>query len=127
MADFDIAAPGPWGQPTNARVTSAATINANVVKAAPGNLYGWFIYNNTGAAKYVKFYDKATAPVPATDTPKFTLVLAANTTGRGASEVQLSLAMTFAVGISYVITNAVADADATVTAANDVVGTILFV
>lgn len=48
---------------------SAATTNANVIKATPGRVYGYQISNTNAAARYIKLYNKATAPTVGTDTP----------------------------------------------------------
>jgi hypothetical protein len=47
-----------------------------VVKTGPGALTGYYLSNSGAAARYVKLYDKATAPTEA-DTPKLTLFLGA--------------------------------------------------
>ena len=47
---------------------SAASNNATVVKATPGRLLRVQAFNNNAAIRYLKLYDKATAPA-ATDTP----------------------------------------------------------
>src|SRR5690242_4134795 len=48
---------------------SAATTNATNIKASAGQVYGYDIYNNNAAVRFVKFYNKATAPTVGTDTP----------------------------------------------------------
>ena len=101
-----------------ARVAAAASTNATSVKASPGVLSGGILCNNTAAAKFFKFYDKASAPTVGTDTPKFTLIIPAN------NNIVLDHAVGagFTVGIAYAITGAIGDADTTVLAANDVHG-----
>lgn len=66
----------PAAAPTQYRTL---TVNATgaVIKATPGNLYGWSIQNLDGAVIYVKFYDKATAPTSG-DTPVRVIQIAAN-------------------------------------------------
>ncbi len=105
---------------TTARVKSAATTNITVVKASPGNVSAIVLVNNSAAKKFVKFYDKATAPVLATDVPKFTLVLQPNVA------LTTDALIGFSAGISYAITNLVADTDATVVAVDDVHGFIAY-
>lgn len=106
------------GRPNVARVSAAASTNATSVKAAPGVLYGFVLRNTAAAAKFVKFYDKASAPTVGTDTPKFVVPLAAN----GFAEVFPEHGVPFALGIAYAITGAVGDSDTTAVTANDVHG-----
>ena len=39
-----------------ARIAAASGTNATVVKNAPGNLYGWYLYNNTSSIRVIHFY-----------------------------------------------------------------------
>lgn len=113
----------PTGQPyTHVRVASAATTNATSVKATPGRVYGIALANTSAAAKFVKLYNKASAPTVGTDTPVHTIALAAG------QRVDLSwpVGMPFSTGIAYAITGAVADSDTTAVAANDVHGGLLY-
>jgi hypothetical protein len=104
--------------PTAARIASAASTNATSVKASAGNLYRVFVANTTGAAKFMKFYNKASSPTVGSDTPVFTLAIPAN----GMITLGLDFPYAFSTGIAYAITGAVGDADTTATAANDVHG-----
>src|ERR1700757_4598028 len=45
-------------------VVSAATTNAANVKASPGQVYGWRIFNNTGYPVYIKLHNTAGTPTP---------------------------------------------------------------
>jgi len=100
------------------RKLSLATTNATLVVAGRARLHSLCLQGTTAAAKYVKVYDKATAPVVATDIPKFTFMVPAN--GQIISP-EFGFGIPFDLGIAYVITNLVADTDATVVAANDVI------
>ena len=106
---------------TDSRVKSAATINATTLKATAGNLYGFILSNRSSKGRYIKFYDKASAPNPATDTPKFTVFLEP-------AVMQPPFEPTFPIfftsGISYTITTNVADTDNTAVAVDDVHGLI---
>src|SRR5581483_5493004 len=66
------------GAATKARVKSAASTNATSVKASAGRLYQIHLCNTSAALKFVKFYNKASAPTVGTDTPVATYPLAAN-------------------------------------------------
>lgn len=103
--------------PTPIAINSAATTNASVVKASAGTLFGLTLWNNGAAAAFVKLFNKATAPVPGTDTPVMVIPI-----GAGAM-VQLNfsdLGHRFATGIGIAITNLQADLDATAIAAGQV-------
>jgi hypothetical protein len=109
----------PGGRLLNARIASAASTNATSVKPAPGTLYGIHVHNTSAAAKFLKLYNKASAPTVGTDTPVLTVPIAAGVS-RDINFGDIGLA--FSLGIAYAITNLVADSDTTVVAANDVVG-----
>lgn len=102
--------------PKIARVVAAATTNVTLVKDAPSVLSGFLLTNLSAAAKYVKIYDKATAPVLATDTPVATIALPAGAVATFPVDLGLTK------GFGYAITGAAADDDATAVAANDVIG-----
>lgn len=108
---------------TVGRVKAAATINATVVKASQANLLGLHLYNNTASAKFLKLYNKATAPAVASDTPVMTIPIPPN------NFVSLThdIGINFAAGLAYVITGAIGDTDATATAVDDVTGGIFYV
>jgi len=92
-----------------------------VVKATAGKVYGYHLINAAVAARYVKIYDKATAPTGA-DTPVLTLALAA-----GADlSFHTDLGIVFGTGIGLRATTGIADADAGAPAANDVVANVLY-
>lgn len=106
-----------------ARVMSAASTNATSVKASVGNIYGWSFANTTASAKYVKLYNKASAPTVGTDVPVLTIMVPAN----GRADLMLSaIGNNFLNGIAYAITGAAADSDATAVAVNDVVGALFY-
>lgn len=103
------------------RAAAAANQDATLVKSSAGNLADIVLINRAAAERFIKFYDKATAPTSA-DAPAFTIALKA---GEPFS-INLSAPIRFAAGIGYRITTAVADADATAATAEDVHGFLLF-
>ena len=107
------------------RLLSAATTNANSIKASAGNVYGWYITNTNANPRFVKLYDKASAPTVGTDTPKLTLVIPGSTTGAG-SNVHFNPAVNFTTGIAIAITGVVTDADTTAVALNEVVVNLFY-
>jgi hypothetical protein len=105
---------------TKLRVLSAATTNLTSVKAAPTKVVNGVITNTTAAVKYVKFYDKASAPVPASDTPVMTLPIAANSS-LYIYDIAGDDGIYFHVGFGYAIVGAQIDTDVTAVALGDVV------
>lgn len=99
--------------PTPTNFTSAATTNLTSVKSSAGTLYGIAWANNTAATVYLKLYNKTSAPVPASDTPIFTVPIAAGAVG-GLGVAQLGvLGHRFATGIAFSVTGALAKTDTT--------------
>ena len=108
---------------TRARVMAAASTNATSVKASAGRLYEIHLCNLAASAKFLKLYNKASAPTVGTDTPAATYPIPPN---GGRIDTSSFNGISFATGIAYAITGAVGDADATAIAANDVVGELLY-
>jgi hypothetical protein len=106
---------------TPGKKISAASTNATVIKAAPG-VIGYLCATNTNAnPRFVKLYDKATAPTVGTDVPVATFLVPGNTSGSGTNVPLNGAGMNFLNGISFAITANVGDADATSIAASEVV------
>lgn len=103
-------------------VSAAASTNATVVKGSAGQVFRVIGHNTAAAIRYLKLYNKATAPTVGTDTPVVTLALPAT------ASFQIDLeAFAFPLGIGYALTVNAADADTTALTAGDVVGlNILF-
>ena len=101
--------------PLTNHTVSAAGTNGKVIKASKGAWLGLICSNQTGAAKFVKLYDKATAPTVGTDIPKLTIGIPAN----WSREIGVQ-PTAFQNGIAMAITGAAADNDATAVAAGDV-------
>ena len=103
---------------TQFRRLATADTNLAVVKASAGRVYGYTMTNLTATVKFVKLYNKATAPVLASDVPLRTIAIPPN--GVAAYTFAAGLAG-FSAGIAIAATGGVADTDATALAANDVV------
>lgn len=99
--------------------SSAASNNATVAKATGGNLTTVLGFNATAGVKYLKLYNKATAPAPATDAALLKLVIALPPTTAFAFNFA---GIIFPDGISYALVTGAADADNTAVAAADVLG-----
>jgi hypothetical protein len=110
------------GGATVAKVLSAASTNANSVKATAGRVVGYHLTNTTAAIKYFRLYNLAVAPTVGTSSPLSVIPISANST----AIVSHPGGIAFATGIAYAITGAAADLDATAIAANDVVGSLFY-
>lgn len=104
---------------TSRIVSSAATTNATSAKASAGSLHAIIATNTTASLKYLKLYNKASAPTVGTDTPVLTIPLSPSNVN---THIEFPKTMHFATGIAYALTGAAADADTTALAAGDVVG-----
>lgn len=111
---------GAGGIAANSRIaSSAATTNPTSAKTSVGRLFRARAYNATATVKYLKFYNKASAPTVGTDVPVITIALKPNDT----TDVDFgAIGYSFATGIAYAITGAAADNDTTALTAGDVTG-----
>lgn len=109
---------GPAGIPIRL-AASAATNNATVGLAVPAGIHAITGYNASAATKYLKVYNKATAPAPATDTALLMLNIALPPTVGFALNYN---GQKFPAGVSFAITAGSAEADNTSVALNDIVG-----
>jgi hypothetical protein len=107
---------------TIAKVLSAATTNATSTKTTAGRLYSYHLSNTTAAWKFVRFYNKASAPTVGTDSPVLVVPIAPGMS----AIIDHTVPISFATGIAYAITGASPDLDTTVTAVGDVVGHFLY-
>lgn len=102
------------------KLVSAATTNATLVKAGPTTVSMLTGSNVNAAARYLKLYDKATAPTVGTDEVAYTFILPGATTGAG-SNVPLARELHFVRGFGLATTVEATDAGATGVAANELV------
>lgn len=100
-----------------ARLISAATTNATVVKASAATLFSIYAFNTNAAARYLKLYNKATAPTVGTDTPVMTILLPPSVP----VNINSVFGITFTSGLSFALTTGIADTDTTAVAANEIV------
>lgn len=107
------------GAPNFHHRLSTADTNLVSVKTTAANLSSLTLSNASGTtAAFFKLYNKASAPVSATDTPLLTIRIPANSTVTpdfGAFGLRL------ATGVAFAITGLAANADVTAVAANDVI------
>jgi hypothetical protein len=103
-------------------LVSANTTNATVVKAAPGTLYNVILSCNTSAAaRYLKFYDTATAPTAGSGTivQVVQAPLLAASTGSTTVVNFGPAGMQFKNGIAFVTVTTLPDAGSTAVATSD--------
>jgi hypothetical protein len=93
---------------------SLATVNAQVVKAAPAVLYGWAIYNSNAAARKVVFHNAATTPTAGAGV-YFTVVLP----GGALANVFAPAGIQFGTGLAITTVTGLADSSAAAVAADD--------
>lgn len=104
---------------TVSRIMSAAnTTNATSAKGSAGVVYRISGLNAAAAVRYVKVYNKATAPTVGTDTPILTLACAASVP----FSFDLQPGIYFSLGIAYALTTGAADADTGALTAADILG-----
>lgn len=102
--------------PTTAFTNSAATTNATSTKASAGTLWSLVVNNNNAAARYLKLYNKASAPTVGTDVPVITVPIPAG----GLAQIDGgSNGIRFATGIAWALTAAAVYTDTAAVAANE--------
>lgn len=100
------------------KLISAATTNATLVKTGPTTISMLTGSNTNAAVRYLKVYDKATAPTVGTDPVAYTFVLPGATTGAG-SNVPLARELNLIRGFGLALTTGVADTDTGAVALNE--------
>lgn len=100
------------------KMLTAATTNGANLKTTAARVYGYHYANTTAAWKYVRLYNKASAPTVGTDSPVMVIPLPPNS----AVTAEMAYPAAFATGLSIAVTGGSPDLDATVTAVGDVVG-----
>jgi hypothetical protein len=110
---------------------SAASTNGTVLKASAGRVYTIEAWNShTSQPRYVKLYDKATVPNPASDSAlhKYTKLLWGFSTPSVKSDVLTVFphGLGFVNGISYMMTGGPGTNDTTAIGANEVIVNITY-
>ena len=106
---------------TPGKLVSAATTNATVIKASAGTLGHISASNVNAAARYLKFYNKATTPTVGTDVPVLTYIIPGNTAGAGTNIPLPPQGINFSTGISFATTTEATDAGSTGVAVSEIV------
>lgn len=102
-------------------VSAAASTNATSVKASAGDVGNIVGFNAAAAKRYLKLYNKASAPTVGTDVPVMTLTLPAGQP----FNFDFQMGHYFSTGIAYALTVNAADADTTALTAADVEGLVI--
>jgi hypothetical protein len=101
---------------TNRLLSAAATTNATSVKTSAADLFRARGYNASASARYLKLYNKASAPTVGTDTPVATYYLPPSST----FEIAFDTPLYFGTGLAFALTGAAVDSDTTAIAAGDI-------
>jgi hypothetical protein len=116
MSGFDCS-------PANRIPSAANTNNATSAKVGSGTFRGFWLYNATAGVKYLKIYDIATVPNPASDNAKLIGTFAL----KPSDVVQcLGLEQKFNLGLGYALVTGATDTDNTAVAAGDILGLNVF-
>lgn len=94
---------------------STASNNATLVQTGRAWLYGLSVNNTNAAVRYLKFYDKATAPNPASDVPVLTIPLAASST----VHLPFDAPVAFRNGLGFALVTGISDSDNTAVGASE--------
>ena len=99
------------------KLVSASNTNGTNVKASAGQIYGIQVFNTNAAARYLKIYNKASAPTVGSNTPVKTIFIPAG----GGVILNQPLGIAFATGISIALTTGLADSDTGAVASGEIV------
>jgi hypothetical protein len=91
-------------------IISAVGVNATSLKASAGNIQNILIVSAAATPRFLKLYNKASAPVVGTDTPMITIPLS---TGASPYNVPPLAGIDFDIGIAYAILLGVDDSSTT--------------
>lgn len=108
------------------RVISNASTNGTSVKASAGQVYTIIATNINAAVRYLKLYNKASAPTVGTDTPVLTIAIPGNAAGAGIVIDTGGIGAEFATGIALALTTGAADSDTGAVAANEIICQLLY-
>lgn len=100
------------------KLISAASTNATSVKPTPCEVTMLNASNSNASARFLKIYDKASAPTVGTDTPIATYLIPGGSSG---TNIPLVVPTNFNLGFALALTTGVADADTGAVAASEIV------
>jgi hypothetical protein len=108
------------GGATPFHLVSAASTNQTSVKGSAGQVYAISGMNFNVSPRYLKLYNKATAPVVGTDVPVHTYMMPGNANGAGFTH-DIPPGQVYSLGIALALTTGMSDGDTGAVAANEVV------
>jgi hypothetical protein len=110
------------GASTNSVITPATAIAPTaVIKASQAKLLAFSAFNQAAVTRYLRFYNKSTAPTVGGDTG---LIIARYPLPAGVytnQSIVADIGALFSAGLGYTITSGFADTDTGVLAANDII------
>lgn len=99
---------------------SQASNNANSIIAFPGQIGSIIAFSVAASPRFLKFYDKATAPNPSSDIPVWVIPMPGYGSG-GAGDVVWNHGLVFQFGIAFAIVAGMGVNDNTAIGLNDCV------
>jgi hypothetical protein len=99
------------------RRLSTGTDSTNVKNAA-GQLFWGFVTNTNASARYIKFYNSASAPTLGSGTPVLTFLVPPGSSGL---QITAEQGLAFSTGIGYTLSTGAADADTGTVASNEII------
>lgn len=117
----------PAGGYTPVSTVSAASTNATSLKGSAGTVGAVTVTNINAAMRYLKFYNKATAPTVGTDTPVYVIPLPGNTAGAGATVSFGDAGLNFSTGIAWALTTGPTVADTGAVAVSEIIVSIAYI
>lgn len=103
------------------KLISTASTNSNLILNSSAQVPLISAIGLTSTVRFLKIYDKATAPVVGTDSPVLTIPVPANTQGAGVVMSFGSVPLYFQNGLGIAITSGSADNDTGAVGAGDVI------
>lgn len=98
------------------KVDAGGSTNAALIQAGPCGVATVFINNAAASARFVRLYDKATAPTVGTDVPVAVITVPSSSS----KEITLRYELEFVLGLGVAITGAAPYNDSTSVTAHDV-------
>lgn len=111
---------------TPSKLVSASGTNATSLKGSAGTVYAIIAFNLNASPRYLKLYNKATAPTVGSDTPVQVFMIPGNAAGAGFA-LAPDCGIAFSTGIAYALTTGITDADTGAVAASEIVVNINYI
>lgn len=108
------------GGATPYTLLSAASTNATNIKASAGTLWITSVTNTNASPRYLKIFNKASAPTMGTDTPIQNILIPGNATGAGNNPHFPPMGIALGTGISFALTTGAALLDTGAVAASEI-------